>query len=99
MAGLSGQLRCEGFVESSDFAKAKDQLKLGTGLTDREIDDRLEALVWALLREPAAIAEQIPGRNLWVAVTTAGAPLIRVYLRPRRGIATECELLWIEERI
>ena len=45
MAGLSGELRCEGFIESDTFTKSKDQLKRGTGLTDRQIDvDRVEAL-------------------------------------------------------
>jgi hypothetical protein len=47
MAGLSGELRCEGFIESSTFERARTELKRSTGLTDRQIDDRLEGLVWA----------------------------------------------------
>jgi hypothetical protein len=97
MAGLSGELRCEGFIESSTFERSRAELKRSTGLTDRQIDDRLEGLVWALLREPSAVAEQVGHRHLWVAVTTVGIPLLRVYLRPRAGTGTECELVWIEE--
>lgn len=99
MAGLSGELRCEGFIESSAFARSKDELKRGTGLTDRQIDYRLEGLVWALLREPSAVSEQVRDLNLWVAVTTVGIPLLRVYIRPRAGTASECEWVWIEERL
>jgi|SRR5271169_2064472 hypothetical protein len=98
MAGLSGELRCEGFIESSTFERSKDELKRGTGLTDRQIDYRLEGLVWALLREPSAVSEQVRDLNLWVAVTTVGIPLLRVYIRPRAGTASECEWVWIEER-
>jgi hypothetical protein len=79
MTGLSGELRCEGFIEADEFEKSKDELKQSTGLTDRQIDDRLEALVWALLREPSAVARRVGSRNLWVAVTTVGAPLLRVH--------------------
>jgi hypothetical protein len=99
MAGHSRELRCEGFIEHDSFEKSKDELKRSTGLTDRQIDDRLEGLVWALQREPAAVAKQVPGRNLWVAATTAGVPLLRVYLRSRPDTTAECEWLWIEERI
>lgn len=74
MAGLSGELRCDGFIESSAFQKSKDELKRNTGLTDRQIDDRLEGLVWALLREPSAVSERVGNRNLWVAVTPVGYP-------------------------
>jgi hypothetical protein len=98
MAGLNGELRCEGFVESSTFQRSKDELKRSTGLTDRQIDDRLEGLVWALLREPSAVSVRVRNRNLWVAVTTVGIPLLRVYIRPRAGTAGECEWVWIEER-
>jgi hypothetical protein len=98
MAGLSGGLRCEGFIESSTFERSKDELKRGTDLTDRQIDYRLEGLVWALLREPSAVSEQVRDLNLWVAVTTVGIPLLRVYIRPRAGTASECEWVWIEER-
>ncbi|HEY7932943.1 MAG TPA: hypothetical protein VID48_03880 [Solirubrobacteraceae bacterium] len=64
MAGLSGELRCEGFIESDTFEQSKDELKRSTGLTDRQIDDRLEGLVWALLREPSAVSERVGSRNL-----------------------------------
>jgi hypothetical protein len=93
MAGLSGELRCEGFIESSAFEKSKEELKRSTGLTDRQIDDRLEGLVWALLRDPSAVSRRIGNLNLWVAVTTVGIPLLRVYIRPRAGTARECE--WV----
>jgi hypothetical protein len=98
MAGFSAELRCEGFIESEPFDRSREELKRTTGLTDRQIDDRLEGLVWALLRVPSAVAERIPNRNLWVAVTTFEAPLLRIYLRPRPGSPTEAEWLWIEER-
>ncbi len=42
MAGLSSELRCEGFIESDTFEKSRDELKRNTGLTDRQIDDRLD---------------------------------------------------------
>ena len=98
MAGTSGELRCEGFVESHEFEQSKEELKRGLGLTDREVDDRLESLVWALLREPSAVSKRVRSRNLWVAVTTEEIPLLRVYLRPRAGHGGECEWLWVEER-
>ena len=98
MAGLSGELRCEGFIESSEFERSKDELKHSTGLTDYQIDARLEGLVWALLRESSAVSERVRDLNLWVAVTTVGIPLLRVYIRPRAGTASECEWVWIEER-
>jgi hypothetical protein len=99
MDGPRDELRCAGIIESAEFERSKNELKRATGLTDRQIDDRLEALVWALLREPAAVSERIGSRNLWVAVTTVGAPLLRVYFRPRTGTDLECEWLWIEERL
>lgn len=98
MAGHSGELRCEGFIESSTFEGSKDELKRSTGLTDRQIDDRLEGLVWALLREPSAVSKQVRNLNLWVAVTPVGIPQLHVYLRPRTGTGNECEWVWIEER-
>lgn len=98
MVGLSSELRCEGFIEADEFEKSKDELKRVSGLTDRQIDDRLEGLVWALLREPSAVAARVGHFNLWVAVTTVGVPLLRVYIRPRTSTAAECEWVWIEER-
>jgi hypothetical protein len=99
MAGTSSELRCDGFVEASEFQRSKDDLKRRTGLTDRQIDFRLEGLLWALRREPSLVAERVAKRNLWVAVTNRGMPLLRVFLRPRADIPMECELLWIEERV
>lgn len=98
MAGLSGELRCEGFIEADGFEKSKDELKQATGLTDRQIDDRLDALVWALLRKPSAVATRVRNLNLWVAVTPVGIPQLHVYLRPRPGTGCECEWVFIEER-
>jgi hypothetical protein len=96
MAGTS--LLCHGFVESESFEQSKADLKSDTGLTDEEIDDRLEALVWALRRNPEEVAERVPGRNLWVAITERGLPELRIYLRPREGSPEEAEWLWIERR-
>jgi len=96
MAGTS--LRCKGFVETETFEQSKADLKAETGLTDEEIDDRLEAVVWALRRDAEEVAERVPGRNLWVAVTERGLPELRVYLRPRRDKPEEAEWLWIERR-
>jgi hypothetical protein len=99
MAGFSSELRCEGFIESDTFTKSKDELKRAAGLTDRQIDDRVEALVWALLREPSAVARRVGSRNLWAAETPVGVPVLVVYLRPRVASMAECEWVWIEERI
>jgi len=96
---LSAELRCEGFIEAKDFERSKDELKSTTGLSDRQIDDRLKALVWALLREPSAVAQRVGSLNLWAAETTVGIPALRVYLRPRTGTMAECEWVWIEERL
>lgn len=95
MAGTS--LRCNGFIESYEQSKA--ELKAETGLTDEEIDDRVEAVVWALLRDPKEAAERIPGKSLWVVVTERGLPELRIYLRPRDENPDEAEWLWIERRI
>jgi hypothetical protein len=97
MAGTS-RLVCNGFIEADTFERSKDDLIRFVGLTERQVDDRLETLMWALQRDANAAAERIPSRNLWVAVTAVEAPLLRVYLRPRGDVADECELLWIEER-
>jgi hypothetical protein len=97
MAGTS-RLVCGGFVETETFGKAKEDLKRLLGLTNREIDDRLEGLLWALRRDASVVSERIPRRFLWVAVTPRGIPTLRIYLRPRGDVEGECELLWIEER-
>jgi hypothetical protein len=48
MAGISELLLCQGFVETEQFEKSKEDLKQLSGLTDRQIDDRLHALTWGL---------------------------------------------------
>lgn len=96
MAGTS--LLCNGFVESESFERSKADLKAETGLTDEEIDDRLEALVWALHRDAEEVTERIPGLNLWVAIVEGGLPELRVYLRPREDSPEEAEWLWIERK-
>lgn len=102
MAGTK-PLTCNGFIESSDFAKSKEELMADTGLTAREIDDRVEALVWALKHgdheEPEAAVRKVPGRNLWAAILPRGIPPLRIYLRPRADVDGECEWLWIEARL
>jgi hypothetical protein len=97
MAGTS--LLCKAFIESESFERSKAELKAETGLTDQEIDDRLEALVWALRRNAQETAEQIPDRNLWVAVVERGLPELHVYLKPRDENPEEAEWLWIERRL
>jgi hypothetical protein len=97
MAGTS-QLRCEGFIEGEGFAQSKDALKARYGLTDQQIDDRLEGLLWALRRDASAVSERVSSLNLWVAVIERGIPPLRIYLRPRPDVPAECELMWIEER-
>lgn len=97
MAG-SSSLVCQGFIEGEGFTSSKDDLKVTSGLTDRQIDDRLSALLWALRRDPEANAGRVPTRrNLWVAVIPRGIPPLRIFLRPRPGVPDECELMWIEE--
>jgi hypothetical protein len=94
MAGTSSELRCEGFIASDTFERSKEDLKRSAKLTDRQVDDRLDGLEWALRRDPAATATRVRNLNLWTAVTPVGTPPLRIYLRPRPGVPTECELLW-----
>lgn len=78
--------------------KSRERLKQLLELTDRDIDDRLEALVWALRHNPdpdVPVVAQVENRNLWVARTDY--PHLRIYLRPRAEVEGECEWLWIEE--
>lgn len=86
---------CSGFVETETYRRSKELLKERLELTDRDVDDRLEALIWALRHDAELVAKRIPGRDLWVAVTDH--PHLRIFLRPRTDVETECELLWIEE--
>jgi hypothetical protein len=97
MAGTS-ELRCEGFIETSEFERSKEELKRTANLTDRQIDQRLDGLLWALRRDSTAVAHRVENRNLWVAAIPRGIPPLRIYLRPRADVPTECELLWIEEQ-
>lgn len=98
MAGTR-PLVCHGFIETKSFRHSKQRLKELLEWTDRDIDDRLEALIWAFQRDPdpteAPLTRQIEGRNLWVARTDH--PYLRVYLCPRDEVENECELRWIEE--
>jgi hypothetical protein len=99
MAGIR-PLVCRGFIETDSYRKSYDDLQRRTGLSDREIDDRLESLVWAFFHEPdedVPLVRRVAQRNLWVAVTDPPYAL-RVYLRPRAAVAGECEWLWVEER-
>jgi hypothetical protein len=96
MAGIS--LLCNEFIESESFQRSKTDLKAETGLSDQEIDDRLEALVWALRRNAQEVAERIPDRNLWVAVVEGGIPELRVYLKQSDENPELAEWLWIERR-
>lgn len=69
------------------------------GLSVREVDDRLESLLWALRRDAEEAADRVPTRqNLWVAVTTEEPPFFRIYFRAREDVAGQCELLWVEEK-
>jgi hypothetical protein len=101
MAGTSHSqlLLCEGFIETAGFEESKRHLMALFELTDRDVDDRIQALTWSIARDATTNTERIPGRSLWVAVTPAGIPPLRIFLRPRAGVAAECELLWIEERL
>lgn len=99
MAGTKS-LVCHGFVEADSFTWSKGELMRETGMTEHEVDDRLEALVWGFLRGEEGdetVVSKVPERNLWVAVIPRGIPPLRVYLRPRLDVADECEWMWIEE--
>ena len=99
MAGTN-QLVCRGFIETDSYQRSYADLRQRTGLSDREIDDRLESLVWAFVHEPdpdIPIFVRVRQRNLWVAITDPPYPL-RVFARPRQEVEGECEWLWIEER-
>ena len=107
MAGTRlGFLTCRGFIEADTFERSKSDLKRETGLNDHQIDDRVEALVWALTHFDGVVDEeaaeitvkQVPNRRLWAAVIPGGTPPLRLYLRPRVGVEGECEWLWIERK-
>jgi hypothetical protein len=94
-------LVCRGFIETETFEQSKADLRRLHGLTDRDVDDRLEALIWALARggDPALVQRIPTRRSLWVAVTPGGIPPLRIYLRPSDDAEGECDLLWIEEKV
>ncbi len=98
MAGTN-PLVCHGFLETDGFKHSKERLKQLLEWTDRDVDDRLEALIWAFQHDPdpdvAPLTSRVPNRQLWVARTDH--PYLRVYMRPRLDVQNECELLWIEE--
>jgi hypothetical protein len=103
MAGTR-RLRCNAFIEAKTFEGSKQILKnevaaRGESITDRQIDDRLEAMEWALERGDSENCAPIGTRSLWVYVMPGAYPELRVYLRPRPELRAECELLWIEERL
>ena len=98
MAG-NKPLVCNGFIETKAFKHSKKRLKELLEWTDRDVDDRLEALIWAFQHDPdpedVPLTRKIEGRHLWVARTDH--PYLRVYMRPRTHVENECELIWIEE--
>lgn len=98
MAGTK-PLVCRGFLETDTFEKSRERLKELLEWTDRDLDDRLEALIWAFQRDTdpgeAPLTKRVPNRNLWVARTDH--PYLRVYLKPRAEIDGECYLMWVEE--
>jgi hypothetical protein len=65
------------------------------GLTDRDIDDRLDSLIWGLNHDAQYLAERVGQRILWVAVTDW--PPLRIFMRPSPDTYGIVELLWIEE--
>jgi hypothetical protein len=92
-------LVCRGFEESDIFIQARAELMATLGLSLREIDDRLEAVEWALVRDVDEVAEQVPGLNLWVALIPRGLPPLRVYFKPHTSEEAKCVWMWIEERL
>jgi hypothetical protein len=100
MVGTSQVVVCRGFRETDAFTRSKADLQALYNLSDEEIEDRLAAVQWGLVRggDPALV-QRIPTRhNLWVAVTPRGVPPLRVYFRPT-AVPDECDLLWIEEKL
>jgi len=89
MAGTSHSqlLLCEGFIEGDGFGQSKRALMALFDLTDRDVDDRLHALTWSIVRDASTNTQRIPGRNLWVAVTPGGIPSLRIFLRPRPDVS------------
>lgn len=92
-------LVCRGFEESDIFIKSRADVTTAFGLSIRDIDERLEALEWALARDVEEVAERIPELDLWVAVIPRGLPPLRVYFAPHRDIDAKCVWLWMEEKV
>ena len=99
MAGTN-QLVCRGFTETETFTRSKADLQELYGLSDPEVDDRVGAVLWGLVRgtDPAFVQRIPTRRNLWVVVTPRGVPPLRIYFRPT-DVEGECDLLWIEEKL
>jgi hypothetical protein len=99
MAGISPPI-CRGFTETETFTRSKADLQELYGLSDEQVEDRVEAVQWGLVRggDPALVQRVPTRRNLWVAVTPGGIPPVRIYFRPT-DISGECDLLWIEESL
>lgn len=98
MAGTK-PLVCREFVEAESFERTRAELMQATGLTPRQVDDRVEALEWALARgdnEEDPAVEPVPDSSTWAAVIPGGVPPLRLYLRPCSA-EYKCEWLWIEE--
>jgi hypothetical protein len=95
MAGSPLQLLCNEFVETDGFVQSRAIVMVQHDLSVRDVDDRLEALIWGMNHDADFLAEQVPGRNLWVAMTDW--PRLRVFIRPSPDVLAECELLWIED--
>lgn len=101
MAGTS-PLVCREFVDGKGYVESRADLMRETGLTIEEIDDRVEALEWALSRgdnDEEGFVRPLASGKTWVAVIPRGIPPLRLFLRPCDGIEYKCEWLWIEERL
>jgi hypothetical protein len=101
MAGIS-PLVCREFVETEGFVQSREVLLRDTGLTMQQVDDRVEALEWALARgdiDEEGALRPVPGLNIWAAVLPRGIPPLRLYLKPCGSVEHKCEWLWIEERL
>src|SRR4051794_19952139 len=103
MAGTS-RLRCGGFFYGTTPPGSIELLRSelaerGETISDGDIEDRLEAMQWALNRGDTENVSPVGTRRLWVYVIRLGYPPLRVFLRPRPEVPDECEILWLEERL
>lgn len=99
MAGTSSDpLSCSGFIESDLYVKSRELIEERFDVDTKGIDDRLEALIEALRRNAEEMTARVPNRKLWVGVTDDDfPPRLRLYLRPRPDVPSECELMWVED--